>query len=153
MKTKSARYLSMTLVLLFLVVGCDTGGGMTMVDWPQAEAYRIDCFVPDGASQMAFEATGAIKDEGTIEGEALPLDEGVDTWRSYRVLHGEQGDIVLYVTADLAPGGLYEATGTFEIMDGYGAYENLQGQGDFKARLDEALGLVEIFEGHFNGDQ
>ena len=135
------------LPLLILVVGCDTGGGLgdeTLLE----EDFRIDCFRPEGATKMVFEATGAIEDEGFIEGEPLPVAQGVGIWQGTRTLEGRDGVVVLNVGATIrSDGSAHMADGQFIIVEGSGAYRGLEGRGEFSVMLDEQLGLMEIFEG------
>lgn len=149
MKTKRAYRLMTALVLplLFLAVGCDSGGGLVDDVNPEAEWFRVDCFTPVSTTQMVFEATGAVTDEGILEGDPLPENAGSDTWSRYRMLHGKKGVIVLRLDAHSVAYGARVAEGTFTILEGSDAYAGLQGQGDFHATFSEEVGLVEIFEG------
>ncbi len=155
MKTKKAHFLTAVLVLplLFLVVGCDAGGGVIADDLTQEVAYKIDCFVPEGTTQMVFEARGAIEDAGTIQGEPLPLDDGSSSWVVYRQLKGQKGQMALRVENDAVPYGSHVAEGTFTVLGSSGAYTSLQRKGTFYATLDEAGELIEVFEGYTSVDQ
>ena len=73
MKIKKARYLTATLALLLLLAGCYREGIPTE---PEEEgAYRIESLIPVSAKTAVYKTTGTIDDQGTMEGEPLPLDE------------------------------------------------------------------------------
>ncbi len=151
MKTKRA-YLLMTafvLPLLFFAVACDSGGSTSLVGDvdPSVDWFRVDCFTPEGTTQMAFAAKGAVTDEGIVEGDPLPENAGSNAWVRYRIFHGEQGILALRIEARSVAYGARVAEGTFKILGGSDAYAILQGEGDFHATLSEEAGLVEIFEG------
>jgi len=138
------------LSLLFLITGCDSGGGGTG-DFSEGH-FRIDCFRPDDASQMVFEIKGALEDEGLVEGEPLPLDDFSSDGVVYRVFEGRRGTMDLRV--EVAPGGYGPllAEGTFTVLGGSGAYAHLPKQGDFYA-VKKSGELVEVFKSRLNGNQ
>ncbi len=152
--SKAHRLTSLLILpLLFLFVGCDTGGsvvddGFTRMESPwMEEAFRIDCSTPNGATVGVFTATGAITDKGTFEGPSLPWNQGLNTWRGYRMFEGKKGTIVLYLEVRFGSYGSFIAEGEFTILEGSEAYANLQGRGEFSATMDEERGPVEIFSG------
>ena len=152
MKTNRVYRLAAVLLLLLLVAGCDTVDSSTPLQ-PPPQPFRIDCFVPEGATAMVFEATGAIEDKGSIEGYPVHVN-----WRQaatvslilHRNLKGEKGFLALQVEASSSGYGSVLAEGTFMILAGDGVYAHLQGQGTFVVSLNNRGEEVEIFEGLLN---
>jgi hypothetical protein len=102
----------------------------------------------EDASDAVFTATGALDDEGTLEGAPLPVSEGRTAWIGHRRLRGRKGLLFLLVDARFVRHGSTVARGTFEIVDGTEAYAGLQGCGAYRATVDRKGDLVETFRGH-----
>ncbi len=154
MKIKKKNFLTaaLALPLFLLVVGCDAVGGGPGGDPLPDVAYRLDCFVPDGATQMLFEANEGFEDEGTVEGDPLTLDEKSSTGVIYREFNGQKGRMVVRVEAARGYGS-HVAEGTFTVMGGNGIYASVQKEGDFYVMLDERGELVEVFKGYVKNHQ
>lgn len=114
---------------------------------PSGPTISIRCSVPEGAIQVTFQATGLIEDEGHVEGTPLSVDEGRSTWIGYRMLRGRKGLLFLLVETRIVRRQREIARGSFEIVDGTGAYAGLRGAGSFKASAEAGGSLVEVFEG------
>lgn len=137
--------------LLFFLASCDSAEGPeTETSSADMLSYKIDCYMPDGADQPAFLATGAIEDTGIVEGEPLPWNPepvGPESWSGRRILRGAKGNIWLFVDAELAMRGSLLAEGTYTVLYGSGAYADFGGDGEFNATVDEKGDLEEIFLG------
>ena len=146
MKIKKARYLTATLVLLLLLAGCYREGIPTE---PEVEgAYRIESFISVGAKTAVFKTTGAIDDEGTVEGEPLPVDEEIGTRVvRYRMFDSAIGYIAVRVEAHYVKNGVHIVEGAFSVLGSTGVYTNVQKQGAFHALLDGKDDPVEYFSG------
>jgi hypothetical protein len=113
--------------------------------------FRIACFVPEGAAEPVFSATGSVEDEGSVEGTPLPVNEDRSAWIGYRMLRGRKGLLFLLVETRFVRVGSTIARGTFEVTDGTEAYAGLRGAGDFCAAFDAEGHLVEVFSGRLSG--
>lgn len=114
---------------------------------PEAPAFRIDCITSRFGTQPVFTASGALNDEGTLEGAALPAGEGWSAWIGHRRLRGRKGLLFLLVDMRFEGRGTTVARGTFEILDGTEAYVGLEGYGTFQATVGESGAVREMFQG------
>jgi hypothetical protein len=96
MKSKTAYCLTATLLLF---AGCDNMGTRPAIEEPEG-AFQIVCFELGITNTGLFETTGAIVDEGTVEGDPLPEDVAAGTRVvRYRTFNSEKGYIAVRVEA------------------------------------------------------
>jgi hypothetical protein len=137
------------MLIAQLVSGCDSVDS----DGPELEAqpessFRIDCYQPEDSRQVAFTASGAIEDSGTVEGDPVPASaESRQTWSGVRTFHGREGDFALYVLTYWANEDTGLIEGEFVMVGGTKRYENLGGGGHFEVILDDSGTMAEVFEG------
>ena len=148
MKIKKAYYLTATI--LILLAGCDRG----LPTEPEG-GYQIESVILDGNKTGMFKVTGAINDQGIMEGEPLPVEEGAGTrvvrYRMFISEKGfEHGFIAVRIEGHYGSDGSYLVEGFFNVLESSGPYADVQKQGTFHALLDENDRPVEYFSGRLH---
>ncbi len=173
MTTNKARRLisALTLPLLLLAVGCDSGNGMVDSGLPEAtsdvpeatpEAFTINSSqvaVSPTTSEGTFKGFGAIDDHGAskeVLDSAEPLHK-LTSLSGKKILEGQKGTITIEFHVRLSPTSptnhyvnIIAANGGFGIVEGTGAYTGLQGGGEIDLRLARnasAAAITEVLEG------
>lgn len=145
------------LPLLLVVFGCDS------VEPPRAdpagdltENFQIDCSRSQTSGTMVFSASGAIADEGTVDGELAPWATnglGPARWSGIRTFHGMYGDIQVFVVAENSQPDAAIARGDFQILQGTAKYTDLVGEGEFEIALNGDGQMGEYFAGALASDR
>lgn len=139
------------LLVPLLLTSCDSAGEFTTQEGDDnVVSYKVDCYMPEGADQPAFLATGAIQDNGFVEGPPLPWNpeyEDPQMWSGNRTLIGAKGEIRMFVDAERVSLGSLVARGTYFVLDGSGSYADFSGAGEFAVSVDPKGELVETFRG------
>jgi hypothetical protein len=116
---------------------------------PKAGAVTIETRKPFGPLPGTFSSTGAIAESGTVQNSSLILERpnGPDSVSVHITQRFESalGTFTLRAaiteTATEDPRVLADH-GTWEIIDGTGAYETLQGRGRVTGTADDKLDLI-----------
>lgn len=157
MKTTHMGHLTSILLLpLFLFsVGCDSEADPVVgpdleEEITPAEFTITSTLVPVTATrtQGTFEALGAIEDRGTVVdelGSTEPLSQRSSIY-GIKTLASTKGSIKIEFYAGLSPAGpnMLRASGGFRIMEGTGAYENLEGGGRIRMEVASDASLDTI---------
>ena len=149
MQIKQTRYQTTTLALLLLLLLTGCRDGTNLPTEPEAEGtYRIESFTLVGAQTTLFKTSGVINDQGTVEGEPLPVHEEAGTRVvRYRMFNSENGYIAVRVEAHFVTNGARIVEGAFDVLESTGSYATVQEQGAYHALLDERGDPVEYFSG------
>lgn len=159
MTTNTARRLTSALVLplLLLAVGCDRG--VVDPDVPEARsgAFTINSSqdaVNATTSEGTFKASGVIDDRGIYEeslNAAEPLHR-LPSLHGIKTLEGTHGTIMIefYVSLSATSQNTLKANGGFGIVEGSGAYADLQGGGQIDLEIERnatPATITQILEG------
>ena len=150
MNSKMIGHVVALLLVPLLLTSCDSAGEFTTEGDDNVVSYKVDCYMPEGADQPAFLATGAIQDKGFVEGPPLPWNpeyEDPQLWSGNRTLIGAKGVIRMFVDAERVSEGSLVARGKYFVLDGTGSYTDFGGTGEFDVSADHRGELVETFRG------
>ncbi len=147
MTTNKARRhtLALILPLLLLAVGCDSQSAMVDPDPTDisAKAFMItstQVAVSPTTSEGTFQAFGLIDDHGVskeVLASAEPLYE-MTSLHGKKTLEGQKGTLTIEYYLSLSPTtqNTIRANGGFGIVEGSGAYANLQGGGEIHLEVE-----------------
>lgn len=152
MKTIHTVRLLPVLLLLPVWVGCDSATGVTTAP-PEVRAgtFKIESqqYQVNGTTlEGTFEATGSIGDQGSIREVvdlSIPLDRRSSIY-GMKTLTGKNGTMTIryYVGLNRTEGSKIRANGSFKILSGTGAYEELSGQGKINTEIDNDASLADV---------
>jgi hypothetical protein len=147
MKNKTAYCLTATLLLF---AGCDNMGTRPAIEEPEG-AFQIVCFELGITNTGLFETTGAIVDEGTVEGDPLPEDVAAGTRVvRYRTFNSEKGYLAVRIEARFVTDDTRTVEGSYTVLERTGIYTRVQEEGRYHVLLDARGDPVEYFSGEIN---
>jgi len=126
---------------------------------PEEVVFTFDLVitVPDAAGEGSFVATGAIEDSGTVDETFRWTDEGI--LQGAMVLTGAEGTITLRFHLALlpivGPPPAIPTTGSFVVVSGTGAYENIHGVGSAESMVyvtEDPVAIDATFAGQVHID-
>ena len=126
---------------------------------PEEVVFTFDLVitVPDAAAEGTFVATGAIEDIGTVDETFRWTDEGI--LQGTMLLTGAEGTITLRFHLALlpiiGPPPAIPTTGSFVVVSGTGAYENIHGVGTAESMVyvtEDPVAIDATFSGKVHVD-